>query len=171
MNLDDVKRQKVTAWIEQGLKLSEIQSKLASELDVHLTYMEVRLLVDDLKLLPKDQPAPQPVRQISAQPPGREAESPEEQSADEPFADELPGTEAGPQPGSGNVSVSVDHVARPGALVSGQVTFGDGQTAAWYLDQMGRLGIVPKQQGYRPSPQDVQTFQLQLQNELQKLGF
>ena len=75
MNLDDVKRQKVTAWIEQGLKLSEIQSKLASELDVHLTYMEVRLLVDDLKLLPKDQPTPQPVRQISAQPPGREAES------------------------------------------------------------------------------------------------
>ena len=57
MNLDDVKKQKITEWIGQGLKLSEIQTKLASELDTPLTYMEVRLLVDELKLVPKDQPA------------------------------------------------------------------------------------------------------------------
>ncbi len=54
MNLDDTQRKQVSQWIAEGLKLSEIQSRLASELGVRLTYMDVRLLVDDLKLTPKD---------------------------------------------------------------------------------------------------------------------
>jgi hypothetical protein len=61
-------------------------------------------------------------------------------------------------------------VTQPGTLVSGTVTFSDGNVASWYLDQTGRLGLAPKQQGYRPSPEDVEDFQLELQNELQKLG-
>ena len=61
MKLDDAQRKKVTEWIAQGLKLSEIQKRLGSELDLHLTYMDVRLLVDDLKLTPKHKrPAGQP---------------------------------------------------------------------------------------------------------------
>ena len=54
MNLDESQRKKVAEWIAQGLKLSEIQNRLASELGVRMTYMDVRLLVDDLKLTPKD---------------------------------------------------------------------------------------------------------------------
>src|SRR5947208_2764781 len=54
MNLDEAQRRQVGQWIEQGLKLSEIQDRLAAELGLRLTYMEVRLLVDDLKLTPKD---------------------------------------------------------------------------------------------------------------------
>ena len=75
-----------------------------------------------------------------------------------------------PAPG-GKVSVGVDQIARPGAIVSGKVTFSDGQTADWYLDQAGRLGVVPKQQGYKPSAADVQEFQLALQQEVAKLGY
>src|SRR5438445_7873616 len=60
MKLDDAQRKKVTEWIAQGLKLSEIQSRLGSELDLRLTYMDVRLLVDDLKLTPKDIEPPKP---------------------------------------------------------------------------------------------------------------
>jgi len=56
-------------------------------------------------------------------------------------------------------------------VVSGKVTFSDGNSADWYLDQMGRLGLVPGQQGYRPPQADLQTFQEQLQQELQSLGF
>src|SRR5437762_14369483 len=41
MNLDDAQRKKVGEWIAQGQKLSEIQSRLASELGVRLTYMDV----------------------------------------------------------------------------------------------------------------------------------
>src|SRR5215472_4748397 len=62
MTLDDAQRKKVAEWIAAGLKLSEIQNRLASDLGVRMTYMDVRLLVDDLKLTPKDversKPAP-----------------------------------------------------------------------------------------------------------------
>jgi hypothetical protein len=64
----------------------------------------------------------------------------------------------------------VDKVTRAGALVSGNVTFSDGQKAGWYLDQMGRLGMAPTEKGYRPSPADVEEFQLALEKELARLG-
>src|SRR5690348_4137026 len=118
MNLDENQRQRVTAWILQGAKLSEIQSRLAEELGLRLTYMEVRLLVDDLKLTPKDpEPpkAPAPVPE-PAQVGGRGAP-----------AAKSPGDVASPPPAAGNVSVTVDQLTRPGAVVSGKVTFSDGQ--------------------------------------------
>jgi transposase len=40
MNLDEEQRQRVAAWIAQGAKLSEIQTRLASEFGLKLTYME-----------------------------------------------------------------------------------------------------------------------------------
>ncbi len=56
-------------------------------------------------------------------------------------------------------------------MISGKVTFSDGQLAEWYLDQTGRLGVVPKTAGYKPSAADVQDFQTALQQEVAKLGF
>src|SRR3989442_14518742 len=67
MNLDDTQKKKVTEWIAQGLKLSEIQKLLGDELGLRLTYMEARLLVDDLKLIPKDTEPPKPV-ELSGKP-------------------------------------------------------------------------------------------------------
>jgi hypothetical protein len=151
MNLTDEQRQRVTAWILQGAKLSEIQNRLLSEFSIKLTYMEVRFLVDDLKLTPKD-PEPPKV----PEPPAAEPKAIEKEKA---------------APASGKVSVGVDQIARPGAVVSGKVTFSDGQKADWYLDQTGRLGVVPAVQGYKPSPADVQQFQTLLQEELQRAGF
>ena len=153
MNLDENQRQRVTAWILQGAKLSEIQSRLAEEFGLRLTYMEVRFLVDDLKLTPKD---PEPPK--NAEPPPTAA----------PKAAAPP---AEPTPATGKVSVMVDQLTRPGAIVSGKVTFSDGQTAEWYLDQTGRLGVVPKQQGYKPSAADVQQFQMALEKEISRLGY
>src|SRR5437588_4765701 len=123
MNLDEAQKQRVAGWIEGGLKLSDIQSKLASELGLTLTYMEVRLLVNDLKLMPKDQPDRTPTAAIAtaqkAEGMAPEAEAPGEEAPQEPV-----------QPGTGAISVSVDRVARPGALVSGSVTFSDANVAA-----------------------------------------
>jgi len=161
MNLDEAQRKKVADWIAQGLKLSEIQNRLASELKVNMTYMDVRLLVDDLKLTPKDA---EPAKSIpSLQSPGT--------SSATSSAPAGKGKGPAPAPGLGQVSVSVDQLARPGALVSGKVTFSDGVTAEWHLDQAGRLGLVPKQAGYRPPPADLQQFQMALETELAKLGF
>jgi len=56
-------------------------------------------------------------------------------------------------------------------MISGKVAFSDGQLADWYLDQTGRLGVVPKQTGYKPTADDVKDFQLALQQEVAKLGY
>jgi len=168
MNLDEAQRTKVVEWVAQGLKLSDIQNRLASELGIRLTYMEVRLLVDDLKLTPKD---PEPTKPIEsplsapAAPPAKGARPPVEH----------PGAQA-PKPappagGPGAVSLSVDQLTRPGAVVSGKVTFSDGITAAWQIDQAGQLGLIPSEPGYRPPASDVQPFQMALETELSKLGF
>ena len=168
MNLDEAQRSKVADWIQQGLKLSEIQNRLAAELGVRLTYMEVRFLVDDLKLTPKDVEPPKPVQSVLTAPAGAPPEA-----APAPAA--RPGAVA-PKPappgaGPGRVSVSVDQIARPGAVVSGKVTFTDGESAAWYIDQMGRLGLAPQKTGYRPSTTDLHQFQAALDAELRRVGF
>lgn len=163
MNLDEAQRKKVAEWLAQGLKLSEIQNRLQAELGVKLTYMEVRLLVDDLKLTPKDvEPVTATASPLTAPAPAA-ALQPEKSPA---------GKNVPPAPApAGRVSVSVDHLARPGAVVSGKVSFSDGNQAEWYLDQAGRLGLVPQQPGYRPPASDVQQFQAALEAELAKMGF
>jgi hypothetical protein len=160
MNLDDTQRQAVSKWIAEGAKLSEVQNRLVSEFGIKLTYMEARFLVDDLKLTPKDPEPPKVVVPPVASP----AADPAKLTAEKNPAPE------GTLPASG-VSVSVDKITKPGAIISGKVDFSDGQTADWYLDQTGRLGVVPKQQGYKPSAADVQEFQLALQQEVAKLGY
>src|SRR5947207_7192130 len=105
MNLDDAQRKKVAEWIAAGLKLSEIQNRIGAELGVVMTYMDVRLLVDDLKLTPKDIEGPKPAAAAMATPPS--ALSPQ-------------------VPAAGGVSVKVDQIARAGTIVSGKVTFSDG---------------------------------------------
>src|SRR5215469_15858575 len=123
MNLDESQRKTVAGWLAQGLKLSEIQNRLASELGLKLTYMDVRLLVDDLKLTPKDpEPAkPSPLTADAGTGSKAPAPAPGESAA-----------AAKPAQGTGRVSVSVDQITRPGAVVSGKVTFSDGNCADWY---------------------------------------
>ena len=169
MNLDEAQRKKVAAWIAEGLKLSEIQSRLGSELGVRMTYMEVRLLVDDLKLTPKDIELPKPVVSELAKPaPAHEATAkrPKDHSTANPPIPNEPGPAA-----VGGVSLSVDQIARPGAVVSGKVVFKDGNKAEWYIDQSGRLGLAPERAGYRPPASDVQQFQMALETELSRMGF
>lgn len=166
MNLTDAQKQQVSAWLEQGLKVADVQKKMAAELGVTMTYMEVRFLLDDLRLKPKDPeppkapPAPSPIAAPAAGLPAPAA-------AGSPAAPAPDAAAAAP----GGVKLSVDTLARPGTVVSGKVTFSDGQTAEWYLDQMGRMGVVPGTKGYKPSQMDVMEFQELLQLELQKLGF
>jgi hypothetical protein len=166
MNLDDSQKQKVREWIEAGLKLSEIQDKIGKEFGLSMTYMQVRFLIDDLGVKLKDQPKetappatlpPPSAPSAKSAPPGKPAAAPPAPQQESTLG--------------GGVSVTVDQITRPGALVSGKVTFSDGKSADWYLDQMGRLGLVPKEQGYKPSQEDLMDFQAELQNELARQGF
>ncbi len=150
MNLDEEQKKQVAAWINQGEKLSAIQTRMDKELGLRLTYMEVRLVVDDLKLTPKDPDPPAPTPLLA----------PVEPPPEQPALDAAAGT----------VSLTTDQLTRPGAVVSGKVTFSDGQKADWYLDQTGRLGLASQTKGYRPSAPDVQQFQTLLEKEITKLG-
>jgi hypothetical protein len=162
MNLDEAKRNKVAGWVAEGLKLSEIQNRIASELGARVTYMEVRLLVDDLKLTPRDVEPPK-------------SAAPALNNTGVPSAGKRVNEPAAPTPARssepGGVSLSVDQIARPGAVVSGKVTFSDGNKADWYFDQTGRLGLVSQNAGYRPPAADLQQFQAALEAELSKLGY
>ena len=135
MTLDDTQRKKVAEWIAEGLKLSDIQNRLATELGVRMTYMDVRLLVDDLKLTPKDIDPPKLV--VPPTPPP-------EPATPAPGVKLKVESEPAPSDVLGNVSVSVDQLTRAGAVVSGKVTFSDGNKADWYIDQTGRLGLAPQ---------------------------
>jgi hypothetical protein len=160
MNLNETQKQTVAKWIGDGLKLAEIQKRLETEFGVRLTYLEVRLLMDDLKLMPQNQEPPRPEKELAGK--STPAQAPAAQGGN---------PTPPPAAATGKLSVSVDSLTRPGALVSGSVTFSDGKKAAWYLDQTGRLGVAPAEQGYRPAAADVQAFQVELQKELQKQGF
>lgn len=168
MNLSDEQKTAVTKWIAEGLKLSEIQTRLGKDFGLNLTYMEVRFLVDDLKVMPKD---PEPAKTPEpAKDKGQDSASEDLAEADLAMEAE-PEMPEPPSPlGSGKVSVTTDTVTVPGAMASGKVTFSDGQTAQWYLDQYGRLGLATQTKGYRPSPADVQAFQTELEKHFRKFG-
>ena len=76
-------------------------------------------------------------------------------------------------PGASSVTVEVDKVTLiPGALAAGTVTFSDGVTGKWVIDQQYRPGFTEiSQPGYRPTPADSQAFMQQLSAQLQKRGF
>lgn len=88
------------------------------------------------------------------------------------FDDPKPTQPLGTSPSSdGGVSVTLDKLSRPDALVSGQVTFSDGVRAQWHLDQLGRLSLDAAQAGYKPSSEDLQAFQTELRKAVEKSGF
>lgn len=142
----------VRQWLAEGMKLADVQKRLEADFQLRLTYMDVRMLVADLQVMPKD---PEPPK-VPTPPPGAS-----------PAA--MPAEPSPVGPGSG-VTVTVDTVTRPGAMVSGKVTFSDGQKATWLVDQYGRPGLMPETKGYRPSQSDMQDFQIALEQELVKMG-
>jgi hypothetical protein len=177
----------VTAWLAAGDNLSRVQTKLREQFNLALTYMDVRFLVDDLNLQIKDPIRPPPPAEVKkASAPAQPAEkkgfiekakeklgfggSDEDldEAGGEGFADE-----GLPPAGAGGVKIAVDAVTLlPGAVASGTVTFSDGVTGKWIVDQYGRPGFTEvSKPGYRPSPTDAQSFMTELGAALQKKGF
>lgn len=172
MTLDENQKRQVARWLDEGLKLAEVQKRLEQELGLRLTYMEVKFLVSDLNLKPKD---PEPEKPATPPPGTSAAPHPSAATDDFDFDEEpaggLPDEGELPPAGAGGVQVAVDQIARPGAMISGRVTFANGKTNEWILDQLGRLGVVPAADGYKPTAAELRDFQVALQGELQKLGF
>ncbi|MDP3070513.1 MAG: hypothetical protein Q8N18_09505 [Opitutaceae bacterium] len=196
MSLTPEQKAAVSTWVAAGDNLSAVQKKIIEQFKVSMTYRDVRFLVDDLNLELKD-PAPKvdtsdvsktppPVAKPAAEKPAAKksplekaenlpaaAADAEAELADDPDAlppedelEELP-------VGDSTVTVTVDKVTLiPGALAAGTVTFSDGVTGKWVIDQQYRPGFTEiSQPGYRPSPADAQAFMQELSAQLQKRGF
>ena len=145
---------KVSAWVAEGATLSQIQERLSTQLEVPMTYMDVRFLVDDLNLALVEKEEPKPVEESVADAAPAEA-----------------GVPADTAQGAGVVTVEVDTIAQPHAMVSGHVTFSDGEKADWYIDHQGRPGMAARTPGYRPTPQDITDFQTKLDAALRQAGY
>ena len=128
-------------WAAEGATMSDLQRHLKEDFGHTLTYMDTRFLILDLGIELIEEP------KIVA----KEEEKP------------------APIP-TGFVATTMDSLTLPGALVSGKVTFSDGETAVWMLDQNGRPGLDPDSDGYRPTPEDIKEFQVQLRDLIQKSG-
>ncbi|MBR6471364.1 MAG: hypothetical protein IKS83_06175 [Victivallales bacterium] len=166
--------------LDGGMSLSELQNQLAERFDLHLTYMELRMLTADLQVnwskqdakveasRPKTKPAP---AAATTQVPEAKDASPYNEGADD-FPEEGGNPEPSPAPSAegdalrGATTVEVSKVVRPGAAVSGTVKFGSGASGEWYLDQFGRLGFIPDEGSGKPDQQDIQEFQTEIQKAL-----
>jgi hypothetical protein len=125
----------------EGATMSDLQRHLKEDFGHTLTYMDTRFLILDLGIELLETPKEEPKK--------------EEKPALVP---------------TGYVTVTMDSLTLPGALVSGKVTFSDGETGVWMLDQTGRPGLDPDTEGYRPTPEDIKEFQVQLRDLIQKSG-
>jgi hypothetical protein len=166
--LDDKQKDLVRQWAAEGAGLSEIQRRIKDEFGISMTYMDVRFLMLDLHADVKDKPEPKaatpppPPAPVGADAlPSSSADAAASADEDEDDGYTPPGMEGG------NVKVELDRVVRAGAMASGSVTFSDGVTGGWYLDQMGRLALTKiSKPGYQPSREDLEAFQIELQNKL-----
>lgn len=142
--LSEDQKNSLHAWAAEGASIADLQKRIKEEFGIGLTYMDARFLVLDLGIEILDAP--------------KEPEKKPEEEKPKPVP-------------TGAVEVTVDTLALPGALISGKVTFSDGETAIWMLDQYGRPGLDPDTPGYRPSPEDIADFQKQLAELVRKKGF
>ncbi len=171
MDITDEQKAAITEWARQGEDLSAIQSRLKEELDITLTYVDTRFLLADLDLELLDETetgaedeaaAPEtgdaPVESTDNEPDGKDAGSTTEST---------PGDDH-PSDTIGEVSVTADALTQPGAMISGKVTFSDGECATWLVDRMGQLRLDAETENYRPSAEDIEKFQLELQKVASK---
>jgi hypothetical protein len=152
MKFTDEQKSAVVEWLGQGRSLSDIQQALKVDYDLTITYMELRFMVDDLEIPLNEDPVEDPV--------DASEDASEAVLEPEPVLD------------PSGVQIDVDALVLPGALVSGSVTFSDGESLKWQLAATGQLGLIPGDNpDYRPSPEDVQSFQEQLEEVLRSKGY
>jgi hypothetical protein len=140
----------IQSWAERGDGLQDIQKALGSEWGIRVTYLETRFLLEDLKI----ELIPAPVPEEAKKPADEPAQSNEETAAAARLA-----------------HVTIDALLKPGALVSGKVSFASGGAAAWWLDQYGRLGMDRPDPTFQPNEEELAAFQQELRIVLKKRGF
>ncbi len=144
----------VEQWASDGANLNQVQDRLRSEFGINLTYLDARLLMLDIGVRIKDRP-----KEIAK---AADPDPAVSEGLDDPAeADGMP---------VGSVKLVADHITIPGAIISGKVSFSDGQFASWHMDQSGRLALTGAPKGYQPPAADIPIFQQQLDLLMQRAG-
>lgn len=178
--------------LSEGMTLSQVQDQLMQHFDLHMTYMELRMLTAELQvdwdkqdakaaatrasILPNEAKAAKAASPASADVPEEGALPDEEEYPPCPGEDAQHSAPAGNAASSGAApasdalrgatTVEISKVVRPGASLSGTVKFGSGASGEWYVDAYGRLGFNPDEGSSKPDQQDIQEFQTELQKAL-----
>lgn len=156
-DLTEEQRSAIQQWALEGAQLADIQKRLGGQFGLNATYMDTRFLVLDLGIELQAETPAGPDPELGGG--GPENDTPAAPSLLDP-------AEPGPA-GTGRVTVTTDELTRPGAIVSGTVTFSDGEKAVWLIDQMGRPGLDPDTPGYQPSDKDLMAFEKELRKALE----
>ncbi|NLF93825.1 MAG: hypothetical protein GX564_08045 [Oligosphaeraceae bacterium] len=147
--------------LNQGLSLSEVQKQLAEQFNIRMTYLALRMLAADLAVDWNKQDKPVPAAQTAAGPAAALTDDEDENEEEEGSASPEDSPAA-----AGKTKVTVSKLVRPGTSLSGEVTFASGASGEWYVDNMGRLGLSLAEGSSKPTPEDVQSFQVALQKAL-----
>ena len=131
----------IQSWAAGGAQLPDIQLRMKEHFGFSLTYLDTRFLVLDLGIEIIVEKMEKPAAEIKQAP--------------------IP---------TGAVSVTMDAIAVPGAIVSGKVVFSDGEAGVWMLDQTGRPALDPDTPNYSPNREDVMEFQKQLRALIESSG-
>ena len=175
----------IAAQLNAGVSLSDVQTRLAQEFGVKMTYFELRMLAMGLSVdwekqdKPKTAPAPvAPVvpqdkavdgdEQDDADAFDTETEAEDEDTAPEDDEDE--DIDNDEDEADGATKIVLDETPHPGAALSGTAVFASGASGKWALSRNGRLGFEPDEGSAEPDENDWQLFQAELQKTLQGIG-
>lgn len=142
-------KQILAALLAEGVSLSDAQNKINQELNVKLTFMDIRIIASTLDVDWK-KGDPHPVK------------SEEEKNED---AETQANADTENNDGENKTVVEISKLVRPGMALSGSVKFASGSTADWYLDRTGRLGLE-NLVGEKPTQEDIQLFQMELERAI-----
>ncbi len=148
---NEERKQIVRKLLKDGQSLSQIQDYLRKEKGDSITYMELRLLLSEMP---------------DAQLPEKELPKVVLPPADAPAKGAVTGK--GQPPAGGKLSISVDQMPAPGAMLSGYARFSSGAKAHWFLDSAGRLGLEPELGSGKPTQADMKEFSIELKRMLEE---
>lgn len=168
MNLTQEQQDAVRRWAAEGASLSQIQSRLAEEFAVRLSYMDTRFLVIELQAKIQDRPEPK-AKEPKTGALDEEAAAPDDAEFDDEAA--APDAEEAPGDAAGDVSLEISPLARPGFALTGTVVFSDGVKADWGFTNDGRFALDSGKPGYRPSGEDLRKFQMKLRDLMSSRGY
>jgi hypothetical protein len=130
------------------MRLGDIQTLLEKEHKIRLSYFELRMIAAGLE-------------QVNWQ----------KQDPVKPDPAKIPPPEAAAKTAIDKAQVTVSKVIRPGAMMSGEVTFKSGNRAEWWIDTQGRPGLNPLPGSDKPDKDDVNDFIVELQQVIARSGY